>query len=289
MISFDRQAADFDQRAGLPAEAARRIAAVLAELAPAGSGVVLDLGAGTGQIGEHLARGRSRYLGVDLSLPMLAIFLRKLGRHKLGRRKFGGRQLGAVAGCVLVQADAGASWPIAGGKVDLVFLSRAAHLLPPAVLVEEAVRVASPEGAVVVFGGVRSEPKSLRAVLRHEMRRLLAEHGGVEARKARESQLRLAAALAERGGEALPVRTAASWTVVERARDALAAWRAKRGLGGRAVTPEVQENVLRRLEDWIRERYGSLDVARDAIERYELTAIRLPKFSDRKKPSDRNP
>jgi SAM-dependent methyltransferase len=265
-VSFDGQAADFDLRAGLPAGAAPRIAAAVAELAPAGRGVILDLGAGTGQIGEHLARGRSRYLGIDVSGPMLAVFRRKLGAGGYG---------------ALVRADAGAPWPIASGRVKLVFLSRAAHLLPPAVLVEETLRVASPEGALAVFGGVRSEPESLRAVLRREMRRLLAEHG-VEARRASDSQHRLAEDLAAAGGgEVLPVRTAASWAVVHRAGDALAAWRAKSGLGGRAVTPEVQERVLRRLEDWIRERYGSLDVARDAIERYELAAVRLPKLSDR--------
>lgn len=256
-VSFDGQAADFDLRAGLPAGVARRVAVALAELAPAGSGVILDVGAGTGQIGEPLAGiSGARYLGMDVSGPMLAVFRRKLD-----------------AGA-LVQADAGAPWPVADGKVALVFLSRAAHLLPPAVLVEEAVRVASPEGALVVFGGVRSEPDSLRAVLRREMRRLLAEHG-VEARRAADAQDRLAGALAERGGEVLPVQTAASWTVVHRAGDALTAWRAKSGLGGRAVTPEVQDSVLRRLEDWIRERYGSLDVERDATERYELVAVRL--------------
>jgi SAM-dependent methyltransferase len=262
-VSFDGQAVDFDLRAGLPAGAAPRIAAAVAELAPAGSGVILDVGAGTGQLGEHLARGRSRYLGMDISGPMLAVFRRKLG-----------------AGGALVRADAGAPWPIASGRVELVFLSRAAHLLPPAVLVEESLRVASPEGALIVFGGVRSEPESLRAVLRREMRRLLADHG-VEARRADDSRERLAGALAERGGEILPVRTAASWPVVHRAGDALASWRAKSGLGGRAVTPEVQDSVLRRLEDWIRERFGSLDVARDATERYELVAVRLPKRSDR--------
>lgn len=264
-VSFDGQALDFDLRAGLPAGIARQVAAALAELAPEGSGVILDLGAGTGQIGEHLAGGRSHYLGIDVSGPMLAVF-----RSKLGAR----------AHIALVRADGSVSWPIASGRVKLVFLSRAAHLLPPAVLVEEALRVASPEGALVVFGGVRSEPDSLRAVVRREMRRLLAEHG-VEARRAGDSQGRLAGALAERGGEILPVRTAASWPVVHRAGDALAAWRAKSGLGGRAVTPEVQDSVLRRLEDWIRERYGSLDVARDATERYELAAVRLAKFSNR--------
>jgi SAM-dependent methyltransferase len=270
-VSFDSQAVDFDLRAGLPAGVAPRVAAAVAELAPAGHGAIVELGAGTGQIGEHLAgecraRGRSRrsrYVGIDVSGPMLAVFRRKLR-----------------GGGALVRADAGAAWPIASGSVELAFLSRAAHLLPPAVLVEETLRVASPEGAVLVLGGVRSEPDSLRAVLRREMRRLLAEHG-VEARRAGDAQRRIAGALAERGGEVLPVQTAASWTVVHRAGDALAAWRAKPGLGGRAVTPEVQERVLRRLEDWIRERHGSLDVAREATERYELAAVRLPGLSDR--------
>lgn len=269
-VSFDGQAVDFDQRAGLPPGVAPQIAAALAEiadLAPAGSGVILDVGAGTGLIGEHLARergagGRSRYLGIDVSGPMLAVFRGKLDG----------------ASGALVRADAGVPWPIANGQVKLVFLSRAAHLLPPSLLVEECLRVAHPEGALVVIGGVQSDPESLRAVLRREMRRLLAEEG-VEARRAKDAQGRIAEALAERGGEVLPVSLAASWTVVHRAGDSLAAWRAKSGLGGRAVTPESQDRVLCRLEDWIRERYGSLDVARDATERYELAAVRLPKLS----------
>jgi SAM-dependent methyltransferase len=267
-VSFDGQAVDFDQRAGLPAGVARQVAAAVEDLAPAGGGVVLDLGAGTGEFGEHLAGGRSRYLGIDVSGPMLAVFRRKLGAGAAGVT------LSTLSGTALVRADASVTWPIARGAVKLVFMSRAAHLLPPAVLVEETLRVASPEGALAVVGGVESEPESLRAVVRRQMRQLLAEEG-VQARRAGASRRRIAEALAEHGGEVLPVRTAASWTVVHRAADALAAWRAKEGLGGRAVTPEVQERVLRRLEDWIRERYGSLDVERQATERYELAAIRL--------------
>jgi SAM-dependent methyltransferase len=290
-VSFDGQAADFDLRAGLPAGIAQKIAAAVAELVPAENGrspVVLDLGAGTGLIGEHLARVRRlRYLGMDVSGPMLASFRRKLGA--------GARD--ALVRDALVRADAAVRWPIASGGVDLVFLSRAAHLLPPALLVEETLRVACPQGACVVFGGVKSEPGSLRAVLRRQMRKFLAEHGEVEGRDAGAAHQRIAATpaerggeilpveriaatLAERGGEILPVATAASWAVVERAKDALAAWRAKPGLGGRAVTPAIQDEVLRRLEDWCRERYGSLEVTRDATERYELAAIRLPKSTD---------
>jgi ubiquinone/menaquinone biosynthesis C-methylase UbiE len=268
-VSFDRQAADFDLRAGLDAGVARRISAAVAELAPAGGGALLDLGAGTGQLGEHLvrargARERRRYLGIDLSAAMLAVFRRKLA---------------AGAGGALVQADAAAPWPIATGSVRLLFVSRAAHLLPPAVLVAEALRVASPEGAVAVFGGVRSPAGSLRAILRRRMRRLLAEHG-VEGRNASAARRRLIAALAERGGEVLPVRAAASWRVVHRAGDALAAWRAKPGLGGRAVTPRIQGAVLEQLETWILNRYGGLDVSRHAVERYELAAVRLPRHPE---------
>jgi SAM-dependent methyltransferase len=268
MVSFDRQAVDFDRRAGLPAGAAQRVAVALEGLVPAGSDVVLDVGAGTGQIGLHLARGRSRYLGMDISGPMLAVFRRKLGAAGRG---------------ALVRADAGVGWPVASGRVGLVFLSRAAHLLPLPVLVEESLRVASPAGAVVVLGGVRSPPESLRVVLRREMRRLLAEHGGVEGRRAFASRQSIADALAQRGGEVLAAQTAASWNVVHRAGDALDNWRAKAGLGGRVVAPEVQEKVLRQLEEWIRERYGSLSVAHDAVERYELAAVRLPQraFPDR--------
>lgn len=263
-VSFDGQAADFDLRAGLPAAAARRVAAALAKLAP-GGGMILDLGAGTGQIGEHLAAasGTRHYVGIDISAPMLSVF----------RRKLGGDANGA-----LVQADASLPWPVADGRIGLVFLSRAAHLLPPSVLVDEALRVASPEGAVIAFGRVVSESGSLRAVLRQQMRRLLSEHG-LEARKAGEAQRTLAAALTERGGQALPVQAVASWQVVHRAAEALAAWRAKQGLAGRAVPPEVQQRVLQQLEDWIRERYGSLDVERGAVERYEVVAIRLPQPS----------
>jgi SAM-dependent methyltransferase len=266
MVSFDRQAPDFDRRAGLPTAATRQIAAAVTELAAAESGVILDLGAGTGQIGEHLFRGRARYLGIDVSGPMLAVFRRKLGD--------------AGGGGALVRADAGKSWPIASGRVGLLFVSRAVHLLPPAVVVEEALRVASPKGALVVFGGVRSQRESLRALLRREMWRLLAEQG-IEGRNARNAQRKIAGALAARGGELLPARTAASWAVVERAVDAVAAWRAKSGLGGRAVAPEIKDRVLLQLENWVRERYGRLEVAHDATERYELTVIRLPPGIDR--------
>jgi SAM-dependent methyltransferase len=276
-VSFDGQASDFDQRAGLPHGVGRRIAVAVADLVPKG-GVLLDLGAGTGQIGESLARLGVLYVAIDLSAPMLAVFRDKLGGGDAAEAEPGPPQLRAT----LVQADACTRWPIASGSVDAVFVSRAAHLMPSEVLVRELSRVVRPSGGVVVFGGVRTDPASLRAVLRREMRRLLAEDG-VLARNAGAFRDQLGAALEEQGWEVLPARTATTWPVVHRARESLAAWRAKPGLGGRAIAPEVQERVLRRLEDWIRERHGGLDIERDATERYELSVVRLPgrSISDR--------
>ena len=281
-VSFDGQAVDFDRRAGLPAEVGPRIAEALAALAPEGDGVVVDLGAGTGQVGMHLvarhrvardparrqlAGSRCHYLGIDVSAGMLAVFRRQLAARSWPA---------AAPAASLVRADAGSTWPLAAGRAKLVFVSRAAHLLPAAVLVEETLRVASPRGALFVLGGVESEPGSLRAVLRAEMRRLLAEHG-VEARRAGAARHALAAALEARGGEVLPPVTAASWPTVHRAGAAIAAWRAKPGLGGHAVSPAVQEAVLGRLEAWVRERYGGLEAEEEATERYRLAAVRLPR------------
>lgn len=257
-FTFDPQAADFDRRAGIPAGAAGDVATAVEELA-AGRGVLLDVGAGTGEIGSILAR-RLPYVGLDVSGPMLAVYRRKLG---------------AGMGAVLVLADAGKRWPIADAAVGTLFLSRAAHLLSPTHLVAEALRVTCPEGATLILGRVRREPGSLRAEMRRQMHRLLADHG-VEGRGGERSRRRLTSAFEERGARVSPPREVASWPVVERAAESLEAWREKPGLAGRALEPEIRRDVLRRLERWARDAFGSLEVTHRGCERYELTVIDLP-------------
>ena len=89
---FDGQAEAFDRRAGLLPALCRQIAATVVEL---GGGETADLvveaGAGTGEIGVWLAAQR-RYVGFDLSSGML--------------RQFRDRLAGSTAGCLLVRADA---------------------------------------------------------------------------------------------------------------------------------------------------------------------------------------
>lgn len=277
---YDPQAGSYDRRAGLPPEAAVRVAAAVAQAArpfvgaEPGGGVLVEVGAGTGVIGADLARLVPRYLGLDLSFAMLRRFRAKLAGEAPVRRPVH-----------LVQADADAPWPLPGGptaRAGALFLSRVAHLLAPEHLMTESLRVTRAQGAVLVLGGVRRDEGSVRSRMRREMRRLLAEVGsgaGVEGRSRERTRRRLVEAFEARGGRAEPAVSsteAAAWERSERPAEALAAWRGKPGLAGREVPGHLQIEVLDRLEAWARSEWGDLHRAHRTTESYEITVIRLP-------------
>ena len=77
--SFDRQAETFDQRVGLPERVCREVARQVLEMAEVRSGDrVVEVGAGTGQIGQWFAIEPVEYLGFDLSEAMLEKFRQRL-------------------------------------------------------------------------------------------------------------------------------------------------------------------------------------------------------------------
>lgn len=257
-FSFDLQADSFAERAGLEPREAAAVAAAVSGIVAGAAGVLLEVGAGSGEIGAWLAAAPDRpYLGLDLSLPMLLRFSARL------------------PACHLIQADGGAGWPLPTGRVGAVFLSRAAHLLDSDRLAAEVRRTAHPRGAWLLLGRVRREPGSVRAALRREMRRLLAA-AGVAGRSGEEAHDRLLAALAAGGALPLPPRVVTSWPVAERPAAALAAWRGKPGLAGVALSAALKEEVLVQLEAWARRRWANLDAAHETTERYELSGARLP-------------
>jgi ubiquinone/menaquinone biosynthesis C-methylase UbiE len=76
--SFDEQALDYDARAGLPATVGAAVAQGIVDRAGVlADDLVLELGAGTGEIGAHLARLPIRYVGLDASAAMLQVFRAK--------------------------------------------------------------------------------------------------------------------------------------------------------------------------------------------------------------------
>ena len=261
-MTFDEQAVSFDRRAGLPAGVFDSAARELVALSHLGSGdVLLEVGAGTGQIGLALCGLPLRYVGFDSSSAMLDIFERRL------------RESGRTAS--LFQADGNNRWPAEDGSVKAVFGSRAVHLLPVEHVVEEVFRVASPNGAVLLLGRVQREKQSLRARLRQEMRDRLLQLG-YSGREGQQTELAILDACVCRGAAPIERRGAARWPVQQSAAQTLASWREKSGLAGIDLPAEIKENVLSHLAAWAKDAFGSLDAIHSTEEKYVLEGVRLP-------------
>lgn len=225
----------FDARAGLSEALAWRIAEAVIARCPRGS--LLELGAGTGEIGAHLARAPGlRYVGSDRSQAMLALFRGRLD-----------------APALLLCFDADAPWPLGDARFDAVWMARVAHLVDPSRLAQELSRVLRPGGRVLIGRRTRAR-EHVRSVLRRELHALLRARGY---------------APRPGGGEALRLLSCApglvheardeveSWTVKTSPAQALAAWRDKPGLAGVDLPEAEKRHMLAALEAFARARFGA--------------------------------
>jgi SAM-dependent methyltransferase len=253
---FDAQAPTFDARAGVGSAARAIAAAVLADAAPLHErACVVEIGAGTGEIGAPLAsdaaRSGARYVALDASRPMLEGF---------GHR--------GSSEALLVQADAARPWPVRSRRVDVVFASRAAHLLDVGHVVAELTRVCRP-GAAFLVGRVRRDPAGLRNRLRRRRRELLAAHG-VTPDEGADRTKKLLAELVGLGGAPLEQHEAARWDVLTDAAAVLADWESSGTVGGARVPPDVHQAVMAEL------RAFAPSTPEHEVERYMLEGVRLP-------------
>ena len=246
--SFDAQAAEFDRRAGFAEGECRAIAAAVLRLAGTAPGDrIVEIGAGTGMIGRWFP---DPYVGLDVSLGMLAVFRRR------------------APGAGLVHTDGARVWPLPDGCARVVFSSRAIHLLPPELAVSEISRV----GTACVLGWVERRPESIKARMSREMQRRLRERG-FPVRSA--GSRRVLQALRERGAHDLEKVVVASWPTCHTPRQSLDDWRSKEGLGGIVLPPGIQDQVLRELEAWAEETFGGLDAGLEAEDAYVLEGVSL--------------
>ena len=108
--AFDEQAPRYDARVGLPESVSAAVARAVVERANVGADdLVLELGAGTGEIGVCLDRLPIRYVGLDASAAMLDLF----------------RAKASPAAPSLIVADCDRPWPLPDGFAPLgVVLAR---------------------------------------------------------------------------------------------------------------------------------------------------------------------
>ena len=256
---FDDQAQHFDGRAGLEQTQCRQIAeAVLAVGNVGANDLIVEIGAGTGQIGVELAAAR-RYLGCDLSAGMLDRFRTRLGR--------------STARCGLVRADAGRTWPLISGSARAIFSSRALHLLEHEHVADEVFRVGRLSGATLIIGRVERSPDSLRARLAREMRDRLRRRGF--APRSERYERRLIEACVQRGGVALEPATVVTWSAAGSVQQSLDSWRSLSGLGGIEVPAGVRDIVLGDMKVWATGVFGDLERTVESEEAYVLKAVRL--------------
>jgi ubiquinone/menaquinone biosynthesis C-methylase UbiE len=256
---FDGQAMVFDQRAGLSADHCRGIASAVLEAGQVLAGdLVVEIGAGTGQIG-HWFGAPVRYLGIDLSDRMLQEFRRRAG--------------GLIGQRALIRADANTRWPLTNGIARVIFSSRTMHLLDHEHVADEAFRVARSDGATVIIGRVERDPQSVKARLAAEMlarmRRCGFEgRGGGQHRK-------LVGSFCRRGAEILEPEAVISWRVVASPRQSLQAWWQLPGLGGILIPALARKEILSGLEVWAEKTFGGLDQEYEIEETYVLKALRV--------------
>lgn len=254
-FEFDSQAAHYDARTRLGEATARDVAQAVIELAQVPSPRLLEIGAGTGEIGAHLCSS-SRYVGVDVSAPMLAQLERRVASLPLTRRP------------ELLVADASGRWPVADASVDLVFLSRVFHLLDPAHVAGELERVRGPHGVTVLVGRTQRDHASIGARLRRQLLESLEERG-LSPRRGEGRGRRLFDQLAARGRR-IERREVASVVVERSPRERLSAWRAKGGLAGLDLPADERAAILDELEAWAARQWPDLDAREASIEAYVL-------------------
>lgn len=258
---FDLQADTYEQRVGLPAQDCQAVARAvlgLAQMQP--HDCLLEMGAGTGMIGTWFTQLPLRYVGLDLSRGMLTVFRQRLSTHNPTP--------------LLLQADGNAPWPLADATVRAIFSSRMLHLLDLAHVVRESVRVARPDGAVVMLGRVQRQDNSVAARMQQALQRLLRQHG-LQGRGGEQHQRHLLASYSQQGATVLAPVVVARWMVTRTPWQSLNAWYTKPGLGGIEPPPDVKRAILQALCSWAKRTFNDLHHEHTCEETYVLQGVRL--------------
>lgn len=260
MLQFDDQAGIYDKRTGLGASVVKQIARSVADYCRSyDDGLLLEVGAGTGEIGYFLQDIPLPYLGMDVSQGML---------HQFRKRYETPQDVPQ-----LVHTDANQHWPLEDQSVSVVFSSRAMHQLQHDHVVNELKRVCRPD-AILILGNVKRDPQAVKTVMRKEMHKLLNQHG-LQEKSGQSHRKQLFSTLHAQGAMRQSPITAARWTVNNTPIDSINSWKNVDGIAGLEVNEAFKHQLLDRLQQKCESLYNDLSQPVESEEKYELNAITL--------------
>lgn len=260
-MQFDNQADHYDQRTGLGSTTAQAIAEAVKVLsAPYHGGTLLEIGAGTGEIGVFLQDLGLPYVGIDLSSEML--------------RHFRARFSDTASLPRLIQMDGNTAWPFPAGSVSVFFSSRAMHQLDHEHVLAQLAKLASPAGALLILGNVKRPQSSPKTIMRKEMHNIL--HGfGLTEKSGQSNRKQLFEALEQQGCQRLPTVEAASWQSRFAPIDSLTSWESVEGIAGQAIDPILKTRILDTLMLKAQKLFPNIHQPQQTKEIYELNTIKL--------------
>ncbi|NMG09969.1 class I SAM-dependent methyltransferase [Brasilonema sp. UFV-L1] len=260
--SFDCQADTYDQRVGLPEIVCREIVGAVLAIALVQPGdLIVEVGAGTGAIGKWFVQSPVRYVGLDLSQPMLDIFRMHLDSEADNWK--------------LIQADGNQQWPMTDSTVRVIFSSRAIHLLELEHVVNESFRIARSEGAALLLGRVERQKESVKALMQQQMQHRLQQLG-FQGRKGEQKQRQLIELCCQRGAKVIDPVVVSRWKVASTPWQSLNSWQQKEGLAGIHLPSDIQQEILNDLQIWAEANFGGLDQRVESEEAYVLQGVYLP-------------
>lgn len=259
---YDNQAGAYDERVGTGEDIARCVAEGVAKLAHDGKlSNVLDVGCGTGEIGQYLNQLAINYTAMDRSAGMLDAFKSRLGDKAKATK--------------LIETDGNLPWPVDDHSIDVIFSSRALHLLDLSHVLNEIQRLTSDSGLTCVIGRITRDKKGVSQTMRRQMRKILEVHG-FKGRSGKRNLEDISDHCLSAGATDLGLVTVTRWKNTESPLHSIDNWRSKTGLAGIAVSDEIRMAVLDELEQWAIQHYGSLNLMKECPSFYELRGFYFP-------------